>query len=165
MLDGGGGVIAVAPSFGHVLGVLLALAAGEWYLLRAARERPPDERAALASCRRLRAEIRRHDTVAHFVAKSKLERELIAAEKTVEAHARDAGARVARATAQGQQARALAFVLLVAWCHGDALVRVRPARRLWPLGWFFAFPSLPPGSVGVMPLLLLFHQAAARLAG
>ena len=154
-------VIAVAASFGHVLGVLLALAGLEWYLVRAARD-APEERAARKEAARLRAAIRRHDSVEHFVQKSKLERELIAAEKALETHRSATAARVGIARRQGGQARVGACVCLALWCHGAALARVRPASAVWPLGWFLAFPSLPPGSVGVMPLLLLFHQAASR---
>ena len=118
-------VIAVAASFGHVLGVLLALAGLEWYLVRAARD-AREARAARREAARLRAEIRRHDSVEHFVRKSKLERELIAAEKALETHRSATAARVGIARRQGGQARVGACVCLALWCTAPA--RARAAR-------------------------------------
>lgn len=96
--------------------------------------------------------------------KSKLERELIPLEREIEENKNAVAARVAAATGTLGRARNGVAIALFAIMYDMPLLTFRPAHRLWPLGWFFGFPGLPPGSIGVLPFLLVWHQATTRLS-
>mmetsp|Transcript_76020 Transcript_76020/g.216991 ORF Transcript_76020/g.216991 Transcript_76020/m.216991 type:complete len:158 (+) Transcript_76020:330-803(+) len=117
-----------------------------------------------ASIREKKIEMRQYTTPALFVAKAKLERQVIKLDKDV------LELQVARSRRRGTcstvttRIKYALFLALVAMYWSMPLFEL-PASGLWPLSWFFGFPGHQAGSVGVVAGVLVASQGSSRFVG
>jgi len=120
------------------------------------------EQATFQMTRAVKIEMRQHRGPESFVKRAKLERQLIALEKDA------AAMKEARLSAKGSRDTLLGrgkwgCLLLVAAYHWSEPLFTVGAWGLWPLGWLFALPGHPPGSIGSVLGVVVAQQGAARI--
>ena len=142
--------------------VILVVELASKLILRHLNAPREEERATHATMREVKINIRKHRGPEAFVAKTKLERQLITLEKDAAVHKEARSARKALWGGHLSKAKHCVSALLVVY-HWQTPLYMVPAWGLWPLGWLFAFPGHPTGSVGVIAGVIVSQFGASRV--
>ena len=135
----------------------------ESMLLNRARGANPQDRQLRLQVLETKREIKRHDSVAFFVKKAKLERSLIALEKQLQSATDETATLVAAAEKQAGYIRmGLHGIAVALLALGPPLMTV-PSGHVWPFGWALGLHEDARGLASSLVLLSCGTELSRRV--